>query len=161
VGQKQNCATGTALFFLPVSDQNIAEDSRCAETSLPRPLSPNPEVRAMNNSEMKPLKRYKIVIFVPETHAAKMREAIGAAGAGVIGNYSHCTFTMKGITRFRPKLSANPAMGEPGQLEEVAEERIETVCTQERLSDVLAAIKAVHPYEEPAPDVYPIEVIGR
>jgi hypothetical protein len=71
------------------------------------------------------------------------------------------TFTIKGVTRFRPMTAANPSSGEPGKLEEIAEERIETVCSQDKLEGVLEVIRAVHPYEEPAPDVYPIEVIGR
>ncbi len=103
-------------------------------------------------------KRYKIVLYVPESHADKIREAIGNAGAGIIGNYSHCTFTIKGTGRFKPNENANPTIGEIGKLEEVAEDRIETVCEEDKLKDVLKAIKDVHPYEEPATDVYPIEV---
>lgn len=109
-------------------------------------------------SKMKPEKRYKIVLYVPESHADKLREAIGNAGAGVIGNYSHCTFTLKGVGRFKPNALANPAIGEPGKLEEVVEDRIETVCEAAKLKAVLQAIRDVHPYEEPATDVYPIEV---
>ena len=104
-------------------------------------------------------KRYKIVLYVPESHAEKIREAIGNAGAGKIGNYSHCTFTLKGTGRFKPEEGANPTTGEVGKLEEVAEDRIETVCSGENLEAVLKAIKDNHPYEEPATDVYPIEVI--
>lgn len=105
------------------------------------------------------MKRYKIVVYVPESDADKLREAIGEAGAGKIGNYSHCTFTLKGTGRFKPESGANPTIGKVGKLEEVAEDRIETVCTEERLKDVLAAIKENHPYEEPATDVYPIEIV--
>lgn len=108
---------------------------------------------------MKSVKRYKIVIFVPETHGDKMRKAIGKAGAGEIGDYTNCTFTMKGITRFRPLSSAKPSKGKKGVLQEISEERIETVCIEDKLKAVLRAVKAVHPYEEPAPDVYPIEVV--
>lgn len=103
-------------------------------------------------------KRYKIVVYVPEDHADKLRDAIGNAGAGVIGNYSHCTFTTHGVTRFKPSDKANPAIGEIGKIEEVFEDRIETVCEEDKLKDVLKAIKDTHPYEEPATDVYPIEV---
>jgi len=105
------------------------------------------------------MKRYKIVMYVPEPHADALRDAIGKAGAGVIGNYSHCTFSIKGVGRFKPEKGANPTVGEVGTLEAVEEERIETVCSEEKLKEVLAAIKKVHPYEEPATDVYPIEVI--
>jgi hypothetical protein len=107
---------------------------------------------------MKPKKRYKIVVYVPEADAEKLREAIGNAGAGVIGKYSHCTFTIKGTGRFKPLEGADPAIGQIGKIEEVAEDRIETVCEEDRLKDVLKAINDAHPYEEPATDVYPIEV---
>jgi len=105
------------------------------------------------------VKQYKIVVFVPETHAESLREAMANAGAGQIGNYSHCTFSVKGVGRFRPNAGANPTIGEVGALEAVAEERIETVCSEEKLRDVLRAIRNAHPYEEPATDVYPLEII--
>ncbi|MFL5297194.1 MAG: hypothetical protein ACJ798_12505 [Phenylobacterium sp.] len=104
-------------------------------------------------------KRYKLVVYVPETHADAVREAMGGAGAGRIGNYTHCTFTVRGTGRFRPEAGAKPAVGEVGGLEAVAEERIETVCEADVLRPVLDAIRQAHPYEEPATDVYPIEVI--
>ena len=103
-------------------------------------------------------KRYKIVVYVPEDHADALREAMAGAGAGVIGNYTHCTFTIKGIGRFKPGEGAHPMVGEVGKLEEAAEDRIETVCAGGKLQDVLKAIRAAHPYEEPATDVYPMEV---
>ncbi|MFM2339995.1 MAG: hypothetical protein RLZZ360_631 [Candidatus Parcubacteria bacterium] len=103
-------------------------------------------------------KSYKIVVFAPETHAAILREAMGKAGAGKIGDYEHCTFSIKGVGRFRPVVGANPTIGEVGTLEAVNEERIETVCAPELLETVLAAIRVVHPYEEPATEVYEILV---
>ena len=104
-------------------------------------------------------KKYKIVMYVPESHGEILRKAIGNVGAGVIGNYTHCTFTIKGTGRFKPTEGANPTIGEVGRLEEVSEDRIETVCSAEKLQAVLAAIKEVHPYEEPATDIYLIEVV--
>lgn len=101
----------------------------------------------------------KIVIFVPETHTDIIREAMGKAGAGKIGNYTHCTFSSKGMGRFKPEAGANPHIGEVGKYEEVMEERIETVCPREILKDVIKAIKEVHPYDEVAMDVYPLENI--
>jgi hypothetical protein len=105
------------------------------------------------------MKTYKIVVFVPEPDGEAVRMAMGEAGAGRIGNYDYCSFTTKGLGRFRPLDGAKPAIGEVGQLEDVVEERIETVCSEQRLKDVLAAIRRVHPYEEPAIDVYPLAVI--
>ena len=99
----------------------------------------------------------KIVVFVPETHTDIVREAMGKADAGQIGNYSFCTFSTKGIGRFRPESGANPHIGKVGKFEEVVEERIEVVCPRKNLNAVIQAIKKVHPYEEVALDVYPLE----
>ena len=99
----------------------------------------------------------KLVVFVPETHAEKVRQAMANAGAGQVGHYSHCSFSVKGIGRFLPLPGANPAIGKVGNLEEVVEERIETVCYKKDLEKILKAIKKVHPYEEVAYDIYPIE----
>lgn len=101
----------------------------------------------------------KIAVFVPDTHTDIVREAMGKAGAGIIGNYSFCTFSSKGVGRFKPEKGASPHIGKIGKLEEVIEERIETVCPREKLQDVIKAIKKVHPYEEVALDVYPLENI--
>lgn len=104
---------------------------------------------------MKP-EKLKIVVFVPETHADAVRKAVGDAGAGKIGNYSYCTFSSKGQGRFLPLDGANPSVGEVGKIETVDEERIEFVCFKSDLEKVVAAMKAAHPYEEVAFDVYPL-----
>jgi hypothetical protein len=104
-------------------------------------------------------KNFKIVVFVPETHTDVVRKAMGDAGAGIIGNYSHCTFSSKGVGRFKPESGANPHIGELGKFEEVVEERIETVCSREKLEEVIKTMKEVHPYDEVAFDVYPLENI--
>lgn len=101
----------------------------------------------------------KIVVFVPESHANKVREAMGSAGAGKIGNYSFCSFSSKGIGRFKPEKGANPTIGKVGKLELVEEERIEVICERGGLKKVIAAIKKVHPYEEVALDIYPVEEV--
>lgn len=99
---------------------------------------------------------YKLVVYVPTTHADLVRDAIGNAGGGKLGNYTFCTFSSKGIGRFKPVPGAHPAIGEIGKLEEVEEERIEVVCGEDVLKNVITAIKKVHPYEEIAMDVYPL-----
>lgn len=102
----------------------------------------------------------KLVVFIPETHARKVRQAMGKAGAGHIGNYSYCSFSVKGVGRFLPLKNSHPTIGKIGQLTAVKEERIETICFKKDLKKVITAIKKVHPYEEPAIDVYPLESIG-
>lgn len=99
----------------------------------------------------------KIVVFVPETDADNVRAALGKAGAGKTEKYSNCSFSSKGIGRFQPEPGANPHIGTIGQLEAVAEERIETICDRAQLAAVVAAMKAAHPYEEVAYDIYALE----
>lgn len=103
----------------------------------------------------------KLVVYVPETHAYAVREAIGNAGAGHIGNYSHCTFNSRGIGTFLPGEGATPFIGEKGTLEEVEEVRIETIFPASLQKKVIAAMLKAHPYEEVAYDVYPLENKGR
>ena len=98
----------------------------------------------------------KLVIYVPTTHADKIRQVLAESGAGHIGNYDYCSFSAKGTGRFRPLEGANPHIGEQGKIEEVAEERIETVCPQEKAAEIVNKVKEAHPYEEPAIDVYPL-----
>lgn len=102
-----------------------------------------------------------IVITVPETHADIVREAMGSAGAGRVGDYSHCSYSVKGIGRFIPNKGSNPYLGKEGVLEEVVEERIETVCSLALLDHVLEEIKKAHPYEETVIDIYPVYEVGR
>jgi hypothetical protein len=101
-----------------------------------------------------------IVTTVPETHADVVREAMGKAGAGQVGAYSFCSFSVKGTGRFKPGKGARPFIGKPGKMEEVVEERIEAVCSREKLEEVVAAIHRVHPYEETVIDIFPVYEIG-
>jgi hypothetical protein len=98
----------------------------------------------------------KLVVFVPTTHGDVVRQALGDAGAGRIGNYSHCSYSSVGIGRFKPLDGAHPTIGEVGKLEEVEEERVECVCERSKAKEVLTAVKRVHPYEEVAFDIYPL-----
>lgn len=98
----------------------------------------------------------KIVTFVPLSHADTVRDALGAAGAGQIGEYSYCSFTSLGKGRFVPSEYANPHIGSPGKPEMVEEERIEVVCNRADAKAVIAAMRHAHPYEEVAFDIYPL-----
>ena len=98
----------------------------------------------------------KIAVYVDSDHADDVRKALSGSGAGRFNKYDNCSFSVKGTGRFRPLEGSNPAIGEVGKVEEVEEERIETICLSERLGEVLAAVRAAHPYEEPAIDVYPL-----
>ena len=102
----------------------------------------------------------KLVVFVPASHAEEIRNVLGKAGAGYIGNYSHCTFSTNGTGRFLPGENTNPFVGQPGQLEEVDEIRIETIVPEPLLKKAITAMIKAHPYEEVAYDVYPTENKG-
>lgn len=105
-------------------------------------------------------KLFKLVVYVPETHAAQVWQAITRAGAGHIGNYSHCTFRTTGTGTFLPLTGTNPFIGEIGQVEQVAEARLETVLPESLRSGVLKAMLAAHPYEEVAYDLYELAIGG-
>jgi hypothetical protein len=98
----------------------------------------------------------KIVVFVPKTHTEIVRKALGDAGAGKIGNYSHCSYSVDGKGRFLPLEGAKPAIGDVGKYEEVLEERIECICERDIAKGVLEEMRKVHPYEEVAFDIYPL-----
>ena len=99
----------------------------------------------------------KLVVFVPEEHAETVSDALAGAGAGVIGDYTRCTFRTLGTGTFLPGDSANPYLGERGRLEEAREIRLETVVPAHAARIAMDAATAAHPYEEAALDVYPID----
>jgi dinuclear metal center YbgI/SA1388 family protein len=92
----------------------------------------------------------KWVVYVPGGHANAVREALFEAGAGHIGDYSHCCWSVEGIGQFLPHEGANPTIGGVGALEQVPEQRIELVAPTRLRAGVLAALRSAHPYEEPA-----------
>jgi dinuclear metal center YbgI/SA1388 family protein len=96
----------------------------------------------------------KIITFVPVGPSiTKVHEALAAAGAGAVGDYSHCSFATAGTGQFKPLEGAHPTIGTVGKLERVAETRLEMVLPRGRRAAVVAALRAAHPYEEPAFDV--------
>jgi dinuclear metal center YbgI/SA1388 family protein len=99
----------------------------------------------------------KLVVFVPEESVDGVVRALAEAGAGVIGDYTECTFRTSGTGTFRGGDDSNPYLGERGQLEKVEEVRIETVVPAYAASRAARAATAAHPYEEVAMDVYPVE----
>jgi hypothetical protein len=96
------------------------------------------------------------VVYVPGSHMGPVLTAIGDAGAGRVGEYSHCSFTSPGTGRFTPLAGSNPFIGAQGVPEQVAEVRIECVVEDELLDAVVRALQAAHPYEEPAFMSWPV-----
>ncbi len=107
---------------------------------------------------LSPIKKnlYKIAVFVPTSHADKVREAMSRAGAGRIGNYSDCAFTVEGKGSFVPNDKSSPSIGEPGKLERVDETRLEMIAENSLLGPIVEQMLSAHPYEEVAYDIYPL-----
>ncbi len=103
---------------------------------------------------------YKLVVFVPAGYEDRVRQALGDAGLGVIGRYSHCSFTSPGQGAYRPLPGAQPFQGEVGQLSRAEEFRLEILAPESLLPGALARLKEVHPYEEVAYDLYPVRHPG-
>ena len=103
-----------------------------------------------------PEDRAKLVTFVPTDATAKVLDALALSGAGVIGEYTHCSFRVAGTGTFLPSDRAEPAIGERGELNEVQEDRVEMVLPRARVEAAIGALIRAHPYEEVAYDVYPL-----
>ena len=104
---------------------------------------------------------YKLVVFVPKDHHELVLQGMLNAGAGHIGNYSHCSFNIEGFGTFKPGEGTDPYIGSQGKLERVEEVRIETVVPHSLRSKVIQAMLKQHPYEEVAYDLYPMDLKGR
>lgn len=93
---------------------------------------------------------YQLVFYVPKDHCEAVKEAVFAAGAGRFEGYDRCAWQTEGTGQFRPLEGSAPYVGSLGELERVPEYKVEMVCEEGVLESVLEALKAAHPYEEPA-----------
>ena len=100
---------------------------------------------------------YKLAFYVPPSHLETVKNAVFAAQAGRIGQYEHCCWQVLGQGQFRPMASAQPFIGTAGALETLSEYRVELVCDDAHIRAAIVALKAAHPYEEPAYEVYKLE----
>lgn len=98
----------------------------------------------------------KLVVFVPREALDRVRSALFEAGAGKIGNYTHCSWYAAGTGTFLAGEGTSPAVGQTGREQRVSELRLETVFPEELQAEVVAALREAHPYEEPAFDIYPL-----
>lgn len=100
---------------------------------------------------------YKIAFFVPQTHVEQVKAAMFAAGGGRIGNYDCCAWQTLGEGQFRPLEGSDPFLGQQGAIERVPEYKVEMVCEDALVAEVVKAMRQAHPYEEPAFDVWRLE----
>jgi hypothetical protein len=102
---------------------------------------------------------YQLSFYVPESHLEKVKQAVFATGAGKIGNYDNCCWQVLGQGQFRPLPGSEPFIGEQGELETVAEYKIELICADALIRAAVDALRAAHPYEEPAFHVTRLEQV--
>lgn len=100
----------------------------------------------------------KIVVFVPDEYAERVKDAMFDAGAGAYELYERCCWQSSGTGQFMPRAGSNPHIGTEGRLETVSELRIEMLCADELVAAVVAALNKAHPYESPAFEVSPLEL---
>ncbi|MEI7899904.1 MAG: NGG1p interacting factor NIF3 [bacterium] len=100
---------------------------------------------------------YKLTVYIPESHVEPVKEALFAAGAGRYAAYDCCCWQVLGQGQFRPLAGSVPFVGQAGVVEQVTECRVEMVCADEAVGAVTVALRASHPYEEPAFDFVRVE----
>ena len=100
--------------------------------------------------------RVKISVTIPIESVETVRKTMCESGAGIIGNYTYCSTSIKCIGSFKPDNDANPYIGENNKLEVVQEEKLEVVCDVDNVKKVISKLREVHPYEEPAIDIIPL-----
>ncbi len=97
---------------------------------------------------------YKFCFYVPETHVDAVKAAVFSAGGGRVGQYDHCCWQVLGQGQYRPLEGSQPFIGQSGQIEQVAEWKVELVVADELIHDAVKAMRKHHPYETPAFDVW-------
>ena len=102
---------------------------------------------------------YKICFYVPVSHAEEVKDAMFAHGAGKIGHYGCCAWQILGEGQFMPLAGSHAFVGAEGHLEKISEYKIEMVCDDDYIHEVISALKKAHPYEEPAYQVWRLESI--
>lgn len=150
--------TSNAVYMLASNDISAI----CAHTNLDMaPFGVNTCLAgALKLCNLEPLSiyrqknYYKVSVFVPEDSSEKVSKAMTNAGAGILGDYCDCTFSVQGKGTFTPLDGANPFIGNVNKHEVVDEKRIEMICSPKNLDKVIRAMKETHPYEEPAFDVF-------
>lgn len=113
-------------------------------------------IKKITIEDLKIVNKFKIVVFVPDKNADLIAKAMSDAGAGKIGNYENCSFRLKGTGTFLGNKLSNPSRGDAGKLVKVSEIRVEMLCDEKNLENAVKQMLLIHPYEEPAYEIYPV-----
>lgn len=146
------CALIKQDLFLIAAHTNVDK----AEKGLNQYLAEQFGLLQIEPLEPVAAQNYKVVVFTPEEFLKKIKTVMSEAGAGIIGEYSTCSFEQKGVGSFQPNSEARPFIGKPGELMAVPEIRLEMSAEAGSLAEILKTIKLNHPYEQPVIDVYPL-----
>ena len=139
-------------FFLIAAHTNVDK----AENGLNQYLATLLGIGEMESLEPVAAQNYKIVVYTPIEYLHQIRTAMIEAGAGIIGEYTGCSFEQTGVGTFKPNSAAQPFIGKPGESTTVSEVRLEMSAGAHNLSEILKAVSANHPYDQPVTDVYPL-----
>ncbi len=102
---------------------------------------------------------YKLCFFIPDTHVEEVKEALFKKGAGRLGQYDHCSWQVLGEGQFRPLEGSNPFLGELLEVKKVAEYKVEMVCEDAVIKEVVYELLKTHPYQEVAYEMYKITLL--
>ena len=102
------------------------------------------------------IKKVKIFVTIPTENTNDVRDAICKTNAGIIGNYTHCTYSVAGVGTFKPNNNENPHIGSANNLEFVSEDKLEIICNVEDVKETIKGLRSVHPYDEPGIDIVPL-----
>lgn len=100
----------------------------------------------------------KFEFYVPDTHLAKVKKAVFAAGAGIVGCYDSCCWETLGVGQFRPLEGSEPFVGNHDSVEKVKEYKVEMLCAEDKIEQVIQALKDSHPYETPAYQYWKVRI---
>lgn len=103
---------------------------------------------------------FKLCFFIPETHVEQVKNALFNKGAGRIGQYDHCSWQVLGEGQFRPLKGSHPFLGKENHIEKITEYKVEMVCENDLIEDIVKELKNTHPYEEPAYEIYQLYSIN-
>ncbi len=101
---------------------------------------------------------YKLCFFVPETHLEAVKQAVFDVGAGRYAGYDRCCWQTQGQGQFRPLAGSSPLLGQHHVLEVVDEYKVELICPDNLIKEVIQALRSAHPYEEPAFEYWRVEI---
>lgn len=130
-----------------------------SETSMQEPSTPSkPESHSSGSESINPEEIYKICVMVPSSFLDPVKEAMFAAGAGRYGQYDCCCWQTLGTGQFRPLEGSQPFSGKPGKIHTEETWKVEIICEQQFLKQVIQALRQAHPYEMLAFDLYPVNL---